>query len=1127
MQIPIRVTRLNARLARAILFSLVGFFLGGGVASAADPITIYGTTAASAAGANYTAGTIASGSSVQFDDGTIISGSSPITVNGLLQINQSAGNRLIISNTIAGSGTLALMSTNTGTLQLTGTGSGRLLPLNMTINVDAGRLMGPQVSGTGAETGTFQLGASGTGTLNVAGGFVTGSAWQIGVGTTGVGTVNVTGGTFGPIGTLTVGGSSGGSGGTGTLTINGGVVGDNPTTPLNVGGFRFGVAQNSSGVATITSGTLRATSIATQDGATGSFIGLAGTGSVGLNSGYLQAAHLTLGAASTGRGTLTIASGSASTNNLVVGGTGNGTLTITGGAVKSLFGTLGLGSSGTGTVTVSSGTWLVNGNGGASNRESLGVLTVGGTSGGTGSLTINSGGYVVVSGSFIRGTNGTFALNSGGTLQIGGQDSVYTPSTATGTASSVGSGTMGVLVGDLSFAGTLKFAQNNSTGTLTSSTYAGNLSGSGDVVKTGTGLIVLTGSNSYTGGTTLTGGLLALGSANAIGTTGTLTFNGGGLQVTVSNTTDYSARFSDAANQQYRVDSNGFDITLASDLTSAGGSFTKLGSGTITLSGSNTFTSGSAAAGVLQGSATNLATSGTFGVASSAEVRFNQTAPNQTWAGAMVGSGTFTKLGGGTLTLTGSGADTNGTLVVSEGAVKGTTDNIRRNVVNDSQLTFDQAFSGTYSRNITGTGNVLLSNSGTIRWTGTSTYTGTTTVAGGRLMGTTRNIPGDVVNNAAVEFNQTFTGTYAGDMSGSGSLTKTSSGTVTLTGSNSYQGGTFVNAGSLIGNTGSLQGSIAVSSGTLGFDQATSGTFSGVLSGAGAFQKLGIGDLTLDGTNTNGGPWIVSDGQLIGTTSSIRGNITNNAEVIFDQTTSGTYAGTMSGMGSLWKTSSGAVTLSGSNSHSGNTEVGAGSLIIAGSLPNSPVVVGQDSLLGGGGTIGQLVTVLAGGTISPGNSPGLLTVGSLDLQAGSTTLMEIVGSGGTAGVAGIDYDKLLITTLGGVGYGGTLDLDFSNLSDFTDGTIFDLFGFAGSPTGSFSSILTTGSGSYAGVSLTNDGNGVWSSPTLTNNQKLTFTQSTGQLTISLIAPVPEPSTWALAVIGAGTARWLARRRTRS
>jgi fibronectin-binding autotransporter adhesin len=259
---------------------VIALVLSVGIAEALPPTTtaVYGTTPESNSGTSYIVGTIASGSAVRLDDGAAVTGTAGLAINGELQFNKSTG-ILTIGNVVSGDGTLTL--SNSGTLQLTGTNASNRIPLNMTINTSDGRLMGPLVSGTGTENGIFQLGASGTGTLNVSGGFVSGSSWQIGVGSTGVGTVTVTGGTFGPFGTLTVGGTSGGSGGTGTLTINGGVVGDNPLTPLNVGGFRFGVAQNSSGVATITSGTLRATSIATQDGATGSFIGLAGAADPG------------------------------------------------------------------------------------------------------------------------------------------------------------------------------------------------------------------------------------------------------------------------------------------------------------------------------------------------------------------------------------------------------------------------------------------------------------------------------------------------------------------------------------------------------------------------------------------------------------------------------------------------------------------------------------------------------------------------------------------------------------------------------------------------------------------------------------------------------------------------------
>ena len=565
------------------------------------------------------------------------------------------------------------------------------------------------------------------------------------------------------------------------------------------------------------------------------------------------------------------------------------------------------------------------------------------------------------------------------------------------------------------------------------------ISGTGTLTLMNSGTLQLTGSNSYTGVTTLLAGELTLGSANAIGSSGTIAFSGGALQATASNTTDYSARFSSADNQKYAIDSNSQDLTLASNLTSSGGSFTKLGSGTVTLTGVNTFTSGSVQAGLLQGSAASLATSGTFGVAAGTEVRFTGNATDS-WAGLMAGSGTFTKLGAGTLTLTGStpSANSTGTLLISNGAVQATTDTIRRDVVDNANLVFAQTTTGTYAKNITGTGAVSLTGSGTVTFSGTGSYSGGTTISAGRLIGTTSSLQGAITNNAAVSFDQTTTGTYSGTMTGSGALTKAGSGTVTLSGANTYSGGT-----------------------------------------------------------------IVAGGSLVGTTSSLQGNILDNAAVTFDQSTSGTYSGAMSGNGSFTKLGNGAVTLSGANTYSGGTTVSAGRLLVNGTLGNSAVTVGNAATLGGNGVIGSSVTVLSGGTLSPGNSPGLLTIGSLDLQLGSTTLMQIIGSATAAGTAGADYDSILISSPGGLGYGGALNLDFANLADFLVGTSFNLFSFTGSTIGHFASVFTTGSGSYAGLSFTGN-NGVWTSPLLGNNQQLTFTEGTGLLSISAgSAPVPE------------------------
>lgn len=128
-----------------------------------------------------------------------------------------------------------------------------------------------------------------------------------------------------------------------------------------------------------------------------------------------------------------------------------------------------------------------------------------------------------------------------------------------------------------------------SIGTNMTSQISSVIDGSDGLTKSGAGGLILSGANIYTGGTTINAGTLSLGSANAIGTSGTVSFGGGTLQYSASNATDYSDRFSNAASQQYKVDTNSQNVTLASNLTSSGGSFTKLGAGTLTISGINTY----------------------------------------------------------------------------------------------------------------------------------------------------------------------------------------------------------------------------------------------------------------------------------------------------------------------------------------------------------------------------------------------------------------------------------------------------------------------------------------------------------------------------------------------------------
>ena len=145
---------------------------------------------------------------------------------------------------------------------------------------------------------------------------------------------------------------------------------------------------------------------------------------------------------------------------------------------------------------------------------------------------------------------------------------------------------------------------------------------------------------------------------------------------------------------------------------------------------------------------------------------------------------------------------------------------------------------------------------------------------------------------------------------------------MTLSGANTYSGGTMVSAGSLTGTTTSLQGAI-VDNANVTFNQATNGTYAGVLSGTGTLTKSGAGTVSLSGANTYSGGTTVSAGILQGDTTSLQGNLVDNANVTFNQSTNGTYAGVLSGTGSLTKNGTGTVTLSGANTYSGGTTVSA------------------------------------------------------------------------------------------------------------------------------------------------------------------------------------------------------------
>lgn len=456
--------------------------------------------------------------------------------------------------------------------------------------------------------------------------------------------------------------------------------------------------------------------------------------------------------------------------------------------------------------------------------------------------------------------------------------------------------------------------------------------------------------------------------------------------------------------------------------------------------------------------------------------------------------------------------------------------------------------------------NLTKIGSGTQTLSGSNTFSGTTSINAGTLQvgtgGTTGLLSSATVitgsSGGTLAFSRTdaYGGNVANTISGGMGVAQLGSGTLTLTGANSFSGGISVSLGRLVaGNANALgSGTATVSGGVLdvgsyalsvaGFT-ITSGSLVGsgtltatngyALQGGAVNAILGSGAITVsNGTTTLGAPGrfnsasglTISSGRLtLGgneTVSSfmLTGGILAGTGITLTSTTnydvrSGSVLANFGGSAGLIKSTAGTVTLSGNSSYSGGTDVSAGTLLVNGALGGA-VNVNNGATLGGSGTVTGLVTVFVGGTLSPGNSPGELTVGSLALNATSTTLMEINDI-----VRGTSYDGITITGSNGLTYGGVLSLVFGNGSAFTDNTSFNLFSFTGSPAGGFSSV--TSSGFYAGT-WTNNNDGTFNLQK--DSQTLTFTQATGAVVV-----VPEPGAFVIAGVGMILAGWkLARRR---
>lgn len=538
------------------------------------------------------------------------------------------------------------------------------------------------------------------------------------------------------------------------------------------------------------------------------------------------------------------------------------------------------------------------------------------------------------------------------------------------------------LANDIIFTGAAAtFDSNANTVTL-----SGDISGTSDFVKSGTGTLALTGANTYIGTLLVNEGAVRISADTGFGNAAnTVDIGDAALQYGASFDHARDIALSDANSA---IDTNGFNSTLTGTISGAGG-LTKTGLGTLTLNGTSSWSGGTTVSGgTLAGNTDTLLGD----ITNNATVLFDQAGPG-TYAGDMSGTGVASFDGGGIYTLTGANTYTGGTNVAALTTIRGAIGAIQGDIVNDGDVVIVQGVGGAFTDDISGTGALTVDAGGqTITLSGTNTYTGGTTVtATTTVEGDTDSITGDYANAGTVIFDQALGGTYSGDMSGAGALVKNGAATLTIDGTHTYTGDTQINAGSLALDTGA---SLAAASDifidddaalafldafTLGNDITLTGTggivdtgafnvtLSGVVDGT-RLTKDGAGTLTLSGLNTYT-DLLVNAGILQGTTDSIVGTIVNDATVAFDQAGAGTYAGDISGTGDVTFDGGGDFTLTGTNTYTGGTDI----------LAATSVTGDTDALQGDIDIAGALVFDMAGaGTYAD----QLTGAGTLEIDGG-------------------------------------------------------------------------------------------------------------------------------------------------
>ncbi|EBF4999230.1 fibronectin-binding autotransporter adhesin ShdA [Salmonella enterica] len=380
---------------------------------------------------------------------------------------------------------------------------------------------------------------------------------------------------------------------------------------------------------------------------------------------------------------------------------------------------------------------------------------------------------------------------------------------------------------------------------LSQGTLDNNVTGEGQIVKSGSDELIVTGDNNYSGGTTISGGTLTADHADSLGSgdidnSGVLKVGEGELE----------------------------------NILSGSGSLVKTGTGELTLSGDNSYSGGTTITGGTL-TADHADSLGSGDIDNSGVLKVGEGDLENT----LSGSGSLVKTGTGELTLNGDNDYSGGTTIIGGTLTADHADSLGSGDIDNSGVL--QVGEGELKNTLFGSGSLVKTGTGELTLNGDNDYSGGTTIDDGVLIADNADSlgTGAVANNGVLQVGE---GELKNTLSGTGSLVKIGTGELTLNGDNDYSGGTSITGGTLIAASVNALGSGDIdNSGVL---QVGEGELKNTLFGSGSLVKTGTGELTLSGDNTYSGGTTISGGTLIAANVNAlgSGDIDNSGTLILD-----------------------------------------------------------------------------------------------------------------------------------------------------------------------------------------------------------------------------------------------------